>query len=189
MTPGRISPHSPPTPALTPTQKGPFMSPTEYEAFKRQRLAQAKSKRSVRSRNTHESTPAQSRDHSPATTTSYNGQMGGRFLQDDVMSEEYLDKSTPSHRSFASDDTGGQREDLGPFPPHPFTTYNFVLSPYRTVKEKPANTRSHFREFARAEFHKNQGVGKKDFGTIEYLLRRGRRQLETYQDPGIRDLH
>lgn len=41
----------------------------------------------------------------------------------------------------------------------------------------------------RAEFHKNQGVGKKDFGTIEYLLRRGRRQLETYQDPGIRDLH
>jgi hypothetical protein len=46
MTPGRISPHSPPTPALTPTQKGPFMSPTEYEAFKRQRLARAKSKRS-----------------------------------------------------------------------------------------------------------------------------------------------
>lgn len=41
----------------------------------------------------------------------------------------------------------------------------------------------------RAEFHKNQGVGKKDFGTIEYLLRRGRRQLESYQDPGIRDLH
>lgn len=41
----------------------------------------------------------------------------------------------------------------------------------------------------RAEFHKNQSVGKKDFGTIEYLLRRGRRQLETYQDPGIKDLH
>ncbi|KAL1654798.1 hypothetical protein SLS61_002547 [Didymella pomorum] len=40
-----------------------------------------------------------------------------------------------------------------------------------------------------AEFHKNQGVGKKDFGTIEYLLRKGRRQLETYQDPGIKDLH
>jgi succinate dehydrogenase assembly factor 1 len=43
--------------------------------------------------------------------------------------------------------------------------------------------------YLRAEFHKNRGVGKKDFGTIEYLLRRGRRQLETYQDPGIRDLH
>ncbi|KAF1358078.1 hypothetical protein EJ07DRAFT_125452 [Lizonia empirigonia] len=68
-----------------------------------------------------------------------------------------------------------------------------VLSLYRkclrAVREKPSDTRSHFREFARAEFHKNQGVGKKDFGTIEYLLRRGRRQLETYQDPGIRDLH
>ncbi|KAJ4380126.1 hypothetical protein N0V86_004435 [Didymella sp. IMI 355093] len=68
-----------------------------------------------------------------------------------------------------------------------------VLSLYRqclrAVREKPANTRLHFREFARTEFHKNQGVGKKDFGTIEYLLRKGRRQLETYQDPGIKDLH
>lgn len=61
--------------------------------------------------------------------------MGGRFLQDDVMSEECLDKSTPSHRSFASDDTGGQREDLGPFPPHPFTTYNLYRTPENTNDE------------------------------------------------------
>jgi hypothetical protein len=54
------------------------------------------------------------------------------------------------------------------------TTCNWALSPLI---------------YLRAEFHKNRGVGKKDFGTIEYLLRRGRRQLETYQDPGIRDLH
>jgi hypothetical protein len=41
----------------------------------------------------------------------------------------------------------------------------------------------------RKEFRKHIDVGKKDFGTIEYLLRRGRNQLETYSDPGIRDIH
>lgn len=40
----------------------------------------------------------------------------------------------------------------------------------------------------RNEFRKHLDVGKKDFGTIEYLLRRGRNQLETYSDPGIRDI-
>lgn len=32
-------------------------------------------------------------------------------------------------------------------------------------------------------------VSKKDFGTIEYLLRSGRRKLDTYQDPEIKDIH
>lgn len=41
----------------------------------------------------------------------------------------------------------------------------------------------------RKEFRKYLDVGKKDFGTIEYLLRRGRNQLEAYRDPGIRDIH
>ncbi|KAI1607351.1 complex 1 protein LYR family protein [Pyrenophora tritici-repentis] len=40
-----------------------------------------------------------------------------------------------------------------------------------------------------AQFHKHKDVGKKDFGTIEYLLRRGRNQLESWSDPGIRDIH
>ncbi|KAI4918329.1 hypothetical protein J4E90_002713 [Alternaria incomplexa] len=42
---------------------------------------------------------------------------------------------------------------------------------------------------SRSEFHKHRDVGKKDFGTIEYLLRRGRNQLETWSEPGIRDIH
>ncbi|KAF2112407.1 complex 1 protein-domain-containing protein [Lophiotrema nucula] len=67
-----------------------------------------------------------------------------------------------------------------------------VIALYRqclkAVREKPADTRENFRAFARSEFHKNQGVNKKDFGTIEYLLRQGRRKLETYQDPGIRNI-
>ena len=40
----------------------------------------------------------------------------------------------------------------------------------------------------RAEFRSHIEVNKKDFGTIEYLLRSGRRKLETFQDPGIRNI-
>lgn len=32
-------------------------------------------------------------------------------------------------------------------------------------------------------------IGKRDFGAIEYVLRKGHRQLEIYEDPGIRDIH
>ncbi|KAF1942695.1 hypothetical protein EJ02DRAFT_344781 [Clathrospora elynae] len=68
-----------------------------------------------------------------------------------------------------------------------------VISLYRqclrAVKQKPTDTQPHFRDFAKSEFHKHRDVGKKDFGTIEYLLRRGRNQLELWSEPGIRDIH
>lgn len=41
---------------------------------------------------------------------------------------------------------------------------------------------------ARAEFQKHLSVNKKDFGAIEYLLRKGHRQLEMYASPGIRNI-
>jgi succinate dehydrogenase assembly factor 1 len=40
----------------------------------------------------------------------------------------------------------------------------------------------------RAEFRKHLSVNKKDFGAIEYLLRKGHRQLEMYASPGIRNI-
>ncbi|KAJ5385324.1 Complex 1 LYR protein [Penicillium concentricum] len=40
----------------------------------------------------------------------------------------------------------------------------------------------------RAEFQKHISVNKKDFSTIEYLLRKGNRQLELYATPGIRNI-
>ncbi|KAJ5927817.1 hypothetical protein N7466_006773 [Penicillium verhagenii] len=40
----------------------------------------------------------------------------------------------------------------------------------------------------RAEFQKHLSVSKKDFGTVEYLLRKGQRQLEMYSSPGIRNI-
>ncbi len=40
----------------------------------------------------------------------------------------------------------------------------------------------------RAEFEKNIKMDKKDFGAIEFLLRKGRRQLEVYASAGVKDI-
>lgn len=40
----------------------------------------------------------------------------------------------------------------------------------------------------RAEFAKNLAIEKRDFAAIEFLLRKGRRQLDAYSAPGIRDI-
>ncbi|KAJ6113708.1 hypothetical protein N7523_007025 [Penicillium sp. IBT 18751x] len=58
-----------------------------------------------------------------------------------------------------------------------------VLSLYRkclrAIRHKPQ---------PRTEFQKHLSVNKKDFGAVEYLLRKGHRQLETYASPGIRNI-
>ncbi|KAK3500568.1 hypothetical protein B0T13DRAFT_535423 [Neurospora crassa] len=48
----------------------------------------------------------------------------------------------------------------------------------RECRKKPEATRAHFRAFARTEFEKNIKVDKRDFSAIEFLLRKGSRQLE-----------
>ncbi|RPB23103.1 hypothetical protein L211DRAFT_826052 [Terfezia boudieri ATCC MYA-4762] len=68
-----------------------------------------------------------------------------------------------------------------------------VLSLYRAclrqAKLKPVETRENFRQFAsRDEFRSHLDVDRKDFNTIEYLLRTGRRKLETYSGEGIRNI-
>ncbi|RDL36822.1 Uncharacterized protein BP5553_06174 [Venustampulla echinocandica] len=68
-----------------------------------------------------------------------------------------------------------------------------VLALYRKClresRKKPASTRAHFEAFARKEFQKHLHFDKKDFSAIEYLLRKGQRQLEMYSSPGIKDIH
>ncbi|EGP92405.1 uncharacterized protein MYCGRDRAFT_31653 [Zymoseptoria tritici IPO323] len=63
-----------------------------------------------------------------------------------------------------------------------------VLSLYRrclrSARTKTAH-RANFEAFARQEFEKNIGLNKKDFATIEFLVRKGTRQVETYEAPGI----
>ena len=67
-----------------------------------------------------------------------------------------------------------------------------VLSLYRrclrAARTKPAHSRPNFEMFARREFEKYIGLDKKDFGTIEFLLRKGNRQLETYEAPNITNI-
>ena len=48
------------------------------------------------------------------------------------------------------------------------------------VERMPFTCRSHFRQ--------NLDIDKKDFSAIEYLLRKGRRQLELYSEPGITNI-
>ncbi|KAI0889682.1 complex 1 protein-domain-containing protein, partial [Annulohypoxylon maeteangense] len=67
-----------------------------------------------------------------------------------------------------------------------------VLSLYRNClresRKKPVATRPHFESFARSEFHKHIKLDKRDFSAIEFLLRKGRRQLELYSSPGVKDV-
>ncbi|POS81062.1 hypothetical protein DHEL01_v200529 [Diaporthe helianthi] len=67
-----------------------------------------------------------------------------------------------------------------------------VLSLYRQclreTRKKPDAARKHFQAFARSEFNKNLAIEKRDFAAIEFLLRKGRRQLESYSAPGIKDI-
>lgn len=49
-------------------------------------------------------------------------------------------------------------------------------------------TRINFRRYVQEEFEKKRRLNKKDFAAIEYLLRKGNRQLELYGSPGVRDI-
>ncbi|TKA75517.1 hypothetical protein B0A49_02816 [Cryomyces minteri] len=52
----------------------------------------------------------------------------------------------------------------------------------------PPDTRANFLAFAQREFREHRALDKKDFAAIEYLLRKGERQLDIYQSPGIKNL-
>ncbi|RKP36794.1 hypothetical protein BJ085DRAFT_509, partial [Dimargaris cristalligena] len=58
---------------------------------------------------------------------------------------------------------------------------------FRAVRSKPKPAQTRFKLFIRHEFRKAE-VGPRDFDAIEYLLRRGKRQLELYKDPNVRDI-
>ncbi|SPN96713.1 related to Found in Mitochondrial Proteome [Cephalotrichum gorgonifer] len=65
----------------------------------------------------------------------------------------------------------------------------------RACRTKPARiggkyqeARPAFKSFARAAFEQNVGISKREFGLIEYLLRKGKRQLEVYASPEVRKI-
>jgi succinate dehydrogenase assembly factor 1 len=67
-----------------------------------------------------------------------------------------------------------------------------VLSLYRqclrAARLKPSATRPNFENFARKEFERNTHLDKKDFSAVEFFLRKGHRQLDTYSQKGVTDV-
>ncbi|KAI9293039.1 hypothetical protein K502DRAFT_306962 [Neoconidiobolus thromboides FSU 785] len=67
-----------------------------------------------------------------------------------------------------------------------------ILALYRTVlravRLKPEENRTSFKQYARYQFDKYKNIDHKDFNTIEFLLRKGKRQLEIYSGEGIKNV-
>ncbi|KAG0263604.1 hypothetical protein BG011_008548 [Mortierella polycephala] len=59
---------------------------------------------------------------------------------------------------------------------------------FRAARLKPEANRPHFHAFIRMEFRKHSEVKQRDFATIEYLLRTGKRRLKVYSAPSIEDV-
>ncbi|KAF8134792.1 hypothetical protein K438DRAFT_795775 [Mycena galopus ATCC 62051] len=67
-----------------------------------------------------------------------------------------------------------------------------VLNLYRRAlripRTKPAKTRENWSLLIRYNFRRNaERASPRDVSTIEYLLRNGRRQIESYENPSVRD--
>ncbi|KAI9823228.1 MAG: hypothetical protein M1826_000241 [Phylliscum demangeonii] len=59
----------------------------------------------------------------------------------------------------------------------------------RAADKKPtSHSRDVFRLFARGQFRRAADHDKKDFAMIEYLVRKGRRQLELFSSPDIKSI-
>lgn len=57
------------------------------------------------------------------------------------------------------------------------------------VRSKPPATRPKFRLFVRYTFKTQaESISPRDVSAVEHLLRKGRRQLETYEDTKVRDI-
>ena len=59
----------------------------------------------------------------------------------------------------------------------------------RAASRKPPETRSNFEYVARRDFLKYLDHDRKDFATIELLLRTGWRKLEAYSMDSVKDIH
>ncbi|KAJ5142053.1 Complex 1 LYR protein [Penicillium atrosanguineum] len=64
----------------------------------------------------------------------------------------------------------------------------FPPLPLRSPADRSRRNQEAISKTMHAEFQKHLSVNKKDFGAVEYLLRKGHRQLEMYASPGIRNI-
>jgi succinate dehydrogenase assembly factor 1 len=70
----------------------------------------------------------------------------------------------------------------------PHHTYQQHPQCLRAARLKPVANRPNFESFTRREFTRNIALDKKDFSAIEFLLRKGQKQLEVYEAPNIRNI-
>ncbi|GMM47879.1 Sdh6 protein [Pichia kluyveri] len=59
----------------------------------------------------------------------------------------------------------------------------------RSVYEKPVENRQNWFSYIHSEFNKYRKVSRRDFATIEHLLRLGNRRYEMYKNPSIKNVH
>ncbi|AMD21258.1 HEL022Cp [Eremothecium sinecaudum] len=59
----------------------------------------------------------------------------------------------------------------------------------RIAYTKSASTTPHFIKFARSEFDKYRNISRKEFSTIEHLLRVGNKRLDLYSSHELKDIH
>ncbi|VEU20334.1 DEKNAAC101189 [Brettanomyces naardenensis] len=67
-----------------------------------------------------------------------------------------------------------------------------VLSLYRdclrAAFQKPIDRRQHWINYIHSEFNKSRNIPRRDFSTVEYLIRTGKRRYEMYKSPDIKDV-
>ncbi|CCD22602.1 Sdh6p NDAI_0A04460 [Naumovozyma dairenensis CBS 421] len=66
---------------------------------------------------------------------------------------------------------------------------HFYRQCIRAALRKPRNKQQHFVTYIHEEFDKYRDLPRKDFGTIEYLLRAGDKKLKMYSRPELTDIH
>ncbi|ODQ49189.1 hypothetical protein PICMEDRAFT_14663 [Pichia membranifaciens NRRL Y-2026] len=58
----------------------------------------------------------------------------------------------------------------------------------RSLHQKPKENRRNWVNYIHEEFGKYRNVPRRDFGTIEHLIRVGHRRYEMYSDPSIKNV-
>jgi succinate dehydrogenase assembly factor 1 len=59
----------------------------------------------------------------------------------------------------------------------------------RVIRTKPEHSRDRFKLYIRSEFQKQAtGISKRDLNAIEYLLRRGKKNLEVFKNENLTDI-
>ncbi|CAB4492924.1 hypothetical protein RhiirA5_348888 [Rhizophagus irregularis] len=65
---------------------------------------------------------------------------------------------------------------------------NFYRICCRAVRKKPIEAQNRFQQFVRSQFRQHT-ISPRDHNMIEYMLRKGKRQLEVYENDSVKDIH